>query len=96
MDGHSIVFLLGRFINEIVDGGANLMVGAYSFVCRDVLFVPIDEATQAAAFSFVGFSFSSVVLALAFAFSFPFRTPAASAGLPDVVSVAASRFGICW
>jgi hypothetical protein len=95
VDGQSVVFVLCRFVDEIIDCRAYLMVGALSFVGWDVLFVPIDETAQAATFALVGFSFALVVLALASAFALALRTPSAFASLPDVVGVAASRFDFC-
>jgi hypothetical protein len=86
MDGSGVVqLLLCGIVDKLVDGGAHLVIGALSFMCRDIVGFPIYEAPQVAAFPFVGLSFALI----AFSFSF------ALSGLPDVVCIAPARFDVC-
>ncbi len=79
-------------INEFMDGRADLMViCACSFVCWNILFVPIYVAAKSVAFAFVWFAFALIVLSFALALSFSL----AFSCLPDVISIASARFDVC-
>ncbi len=91
MDEHSVFLLLCSVIDKVVDGGANLVFVTRAFVCWNIVYVPIDEAANFAAFAFVVFSLALAVFAfslfvVSFAFSFWVS------GLPGVVCITATRF----
>ena len=73
MDGYVVVLWSVRgVIHKFMDGRADLMViGACTFVCWNILFVPIYVAAKSAAFAFVRFAFALVVLPFAFALCLP-------------------------
>ena len=93
MDGHGVILCpIRSIIDKFMDGRADLMViGACTFVCWNILFVPIYVAAKSAAFAFVRFAFALVVLPFAFALSSAF----AFACLPDVIGIASARFDVC-
>jgi hypothetical protein len=75
-----------------MDGRADLMVICVcTFVCWNILFVPVYVAAKSADFASVRFAFALIVLPFAFALSFSF----AFACLPDVVGIASARLDVC-
>ncbi len=94
MDGHGVVLWSVRdIINKFMDGRADLMViCACTFVCWNIVFVPIYVAVKSAAFAFVRFAFALVVLSFAFALPFSFDFSGLS---NDVISISSARFDVC-
>jgi hypothetical protein len=79
-------------INKFVDGRADLMViCTCTFVCWNILFVPIYEPAKSAAFASVRLVFALIVLSFSFALSYSIALTC----LSDVISIASPKLDVC-